>query len=199
VNASPQIPIGTQVVLRTALPDSAGALAQRGATGRIVAIDNAAYEVQLGDGRTVAAARRQLALRKHHQAHLAQPQHTDDGDGHRLVGKHTIYAAVVGSRAFGQGEPKWKHVMHLLRLQIAAVDLLTTGNLTVHVGAHRDRLLDVRAGQIPWPDVEAWRLDLHRQLDHALTTTVLPAAPDVDRVNTWLYTIRAASAQQELT
>jgi hypothetical protein len=97
------------------------------------------------------------------------------------------------------GQPRWKHVMHLLRLQIAAVDLLRSGRLELDVGPHRERLLAVRAGLVAWPEVEAWRLALHRELDGALDGTVLPATPDVERVDRWLRGIRAASAEQPPT
>jgi hypothetical protein len=96
-----------------------------------------------------------------------------------------------------QGRPRWKHVMHLLRLQMAAVDLLRSGRLELDVGPHRERLLAVRAGLVAWAQVEAWRLDLHRELDDALAGTVLPATPDVGRVDRWLRGIRAASAGRD--
>jgi hypothetical protein len=95
------VPIGTQVVLREALPDAAGTTVQRGATGRVADDDGVDYTVRLADGRTVLAGRGQLALRKFHQAELALPERV--ADGHRLVAEHTIFAAVVGSRAFGLG------------------------------------------------------------------------------------------------
>jgi hypothetical protein len=91
------------------------------------------------------------------------------------------------------GAPKWKHVMHLLRLLLAGRDLLRDGNLQLDVGPQRDRLLDVRAGRVSWDDVEAWRLELHRELDVALEGTVLPAAPDVATVDGWLHSVRRRS------
>lgn len=303
---SPRVPVGTQVLLREPLVDTAGAIAQRGATGRVVGDDGGHYLVRLGDGRLVRADRGQLGLRKEHQARAARPE--SDVDNERLVTEHTIYAAIVGSRAFGlatddsdtdtrgiyqaptsafwslakppthvagpapewfsweverfcelalkanpntlevlwsplvvrispvgaqlvalrgaflsqlvfqtysgyvlsqfkkleqdlrqRGEPKWKHVMHLLRLQLAARDLLRTGELTVDAGAYRDRLLAVRAGRVPWAQVESWRLELHGQLDDALATTVLPALPDVARVDSWLRDIRARDVRTELS
>jgi hypothetical protein len=292
MSATLSIPIGTQVVLRTATRD-----AQRGATGRVTAVrDSGAYEVTLADGRTLTATRAQLALRKAVQQEIAlgTPQ-----DGHQLVRDHTIYAAVVGSRAFGlatddsdtdtrgvfvaptdaywalakppahvdgpgveqfsweverfcelalkanpnllevlhsplvvvctdlgtellelrraflsqlvyqtyngyvlsqfkkieadfrqRGEPRWKHVMHLLRLLLSARDLLRSGDLVLDVGVNRDRLLAVRRGEYAWDVVEDWRLELHGQIDEALDSSVLPALPDVARVNAWLYSVR---------
>ena len=61
---------------------------------------------------------------------------------------------------------------------------------------HRERLLAIRRGEVPWPEVEAWRLELHRELDEALETTQLPEHPDYERANEFLIRARrhAASA-----
>lgn len=88
------------------------------------------------------------------------------------------------------GEPKWKHVMHLLRLLIAGVTVLREGYVPVHVGEHRDMLLAVKRGEAPWDEVEAWRLDLHRQLDRAAESTQLPERPDYERANAFLIRAR---------
>lgn len=90
-----------------------------------------------------------------------------------------------------RGEPRWKHVMHLLRLLICARDLLRQGRLVLDVGEHRERLLAVGRGEMAWPDVEAWRLALHADLDDALEHTPLPAVPDTGAVNAWLYSARS--------
>ena len=41
--------------------------------------------------------------------------------------------------------------------------------------------------------VESWRFGLQAELDHALDHTPLPAAPDVDRVDSWLRSVRRRS------
>jgi hypothetical protein len=89
-----------------------------------------------------------------------------------------------------KGEVKWKHVMHLLRLLLAGVTVLNEGTVPVHVGPHRDRLLAIRRGQVPFDDCEAWRRDLHVQFDAALTTTKLPERPDYQAANAWLLKAR---------
>ncbi|TWD82300.1 hypothetical protein FB561_3430 [Kribbella amoyensis] len=295
----PQLPVGTQVVLRVARPDRADGVAQRGATGRVGGITrDGQYEIHLVDGRIADARRDQLSLRAAYQDEAIA---VEPPDGDRLVREHTIYAAVVGSRAFGlatdesdtdtrgvyvapteafwslakppthvdgpepewfsweverfcelalkanpnllevlhsplvvtqtplgeelvglrraflsqlayqtysgyvlsqfkkleadfrrDGAPKWKHVMHLIRLLLAARTLLTEGELAVDVGPDRDRLLAIRAGMVPWDEVERWRLSLHAELDEALRKTVLPAVPDVTRVDGWLRSVRRA-------
>jgi uncharacterized protein len=296
----PQLPVGTQVVIRVAAPDDQGGTAQRGATGRVAGVTpDGRYTVRLGDGRETVAGRDQLSLRTAYQDEAIE---LDQPDGDRLVVEHTIYAAVVGSRAFGldtddsdtdtrgvyvaptesfwslakppthvdgpepewfsweverfcelalkanpnllevlhsplvvrqtplgeeliglreaflsqlayqtysgyvlsqfkkleadfrrDGAPKWKHVMHLIRLLLAARSLLLEAKLIVDVGPHRDRLLAVKRGELSWPEVEQWRLGLHEELDNALRRTVLPATPDVERVDAWLRSVRKRS------
>jgi hypothetical protein len=96
------------------------------------------------------------------------------------------------------GYPRWKHVMHLLRLLLSARDLLVHGRPLVDVGPHRDRLLAVRAGAESWEDVESWRLELHATLDEAVRSTPLPAVPDVRTVDEWLRDVRRRSAAAAL-
>jgi hypothetical protein len=296
----PQLPVGTQVVLRVAGPDDVGGTAQRGATGRISGVTaDGRYDVRLVDGRSTTARRDQLSLRTAYQDEAIG---VEAPDGDVLVRQRTIYAAVVGSRAFGldtdtsdtdtrgvyvapteafwslakppthvdgpepewfsweverfcelalkanpnllevlhsplvveckplgeelldlrasflsqlayqtysgyvlsqfkkleadfrrDGAPKWKHVMHLIRLLLSARTLLTEGKLVVDVGADRERLLAVKAGALPWDEVERWRLGLHEDLDRALQKTSLPATPDVAKVDAWLKSVRRRS------
>ncbi|WP_238164524.1 DNA polymerase beta superfamily protein [Kribbella pittospori] len=296
----PQLPVGTQVVIRVAAPDDHGGTAHRGATGRVAGITpDGRYTVRLADGRETVARRDELSLRTAYQDEAIE---LDQPDGDRLVLEHTIYAAVIGSRAYGlqtetsdtdtrgvyvaptesfwslakppthvdgpeeewfsweverfcelalkanpnvlevihsplvvrqtplgeellelrgaflsqlvyqtysgyvlsqfkkletdirrDGAPKWKHVMHLIRLLLAARTLLLEAKLVVDAGPYRERLLAVRRGELPWPEVEQWRLTLHEDLDKALQQTVLPATPDVARIDSWLRSVRRRS------
>src|SRR5436190_22573218 len=77
-----------------------------------------------------------------------------------------------------KGEVKWKHVMHLLRLLLAGIAILEQGQLPVHVGEHRERLLSVKRGELSFELCEAWRLELHRRFDAAFERTRLPERPD---------------------
>ena len=54
----------------------------------------------------------------------------------------------------------------------------------------RDRLLAVRRGELPWAEVNAWRLDLHRAFDAAYEATALPERPDYARANAFLIRAR---------
>jgi predicted nucleotidyltransferase len=92
-----------------------------------------------------------------------------------------------------KGAVKWKHVMHMMRLLLSGIVLLREGELPVEVGAHRDRLLAIRDGSVPWDEVEHWRHDLHRQLDEAYRTTTLPDRPDYESANRYLIEARRSA------
>ena len=301
---APVLPAGTQVVLRQPVTGGDGSTVQRGATGRVLAVEaDGRYLIRLADGREVRCGRSQVSLRRAQQRAVSLGRRGDSSDGHVLVREHSIYAAVVGSKAFGldtaasdvdtrgvyvaptdafwslvkppthvegpadqwfsweverfcelalranpnalevlhsplvvimtpagrelvglraafvsqlvyqtysgyvlsqfkkletdirlRGAPRWKHVMHLLRLLISARDLLADGILRIDVAAHRDQLLAVSRGELSWDAVESWRLRLHHELDAAMDRTLLPAEPDVEKVDAWLRSIRARSA-----
>lgn len=94
-----------------------------------------------------------------------------------------------------RGEPRWKHVMHLLRLLISGRHLLEHGEPLVDMSAHRERLLAVRRGEVPWPEVEAWRRSLGQDLDAALHRSTLPPGPDRARAESFLVSVRRRSAR----
>jgi uncharacterized protein len=89
-----------------------------------------------------------------------------------------------------QGQVKWKHVMHLLRLLISGIAVLREGVVPVRVNEHRDRLLAIKRGELPWEETEAWRLTLHADFDRALAATKLPDRPDYERANAFLMKAR---------
>ncbi|MEO7910238.1 MAG: nucleotidyltransferase domain-containing protein, partial [Roseiflexaceae bacterium] len=89
-----------------------------------------------------------------------------------------------------KGAIKQKHAMHLLRLLLAGAIALRAGVVPVRVAEQRDRLLAIKRGEMPWEEVNSWRLELHRQFDAAFTATRLPERPDYDRVNAFLLRAR---------
>jgi predicted nucleotidyltransferase len=97
-----------------------------------------------------------------------------------------------------QGQVKWKHVMHLIRLLLSGIAVLREGFVPVQVGDHRQALLYVKAGEMPWEKVEEWRLDLHRQFDRAFEETTLPERPDYERANEYLVKARRLAMAEEL-
>jgi hypothetical protein len=94
-----------------------------------------------------------------------------------------------------RGEVRWKHVMHLVRLLLSGIALLRDRTVVVHVvDEHRDRLLAVRSGDVPWAEIDAWRLALHRDLDAAYSATRLPERPDYEAADRLLVDARRFAA-----
>src|SRR5688500_7602636 len=89
-----------------------------------------------------------------------------------------------------KSEVKWKHVIHLLRLLLAGVGVLRAGVVPVAVGDHRERVLAITRREIPYNDVEKWRLELHQQSDAAFQSTRLPERPHYPAANDFLLRAR---------
>lgn len=79
-----------------------------------------------------------------------------------------------------QGAIQWKHVMHLIRLLYSGIHALRTGTIQIHVGEHRDALLAIRSGSVPWNEVNELRLSLHRQFDEAYVMTCFQTGPTIN-------------------
>ena len=88
------------------------------------------------------------------------------------------------------GQIKWKHAMHLLRLLLTGAATLRTGNVPVRVEAHRDRLLAVKRGEMPWAEVDTWRKELHHDFERALAETRLPERPNYEKASEFLIRAR---------
>ncbi|GHF59497.1 hypothetical protein HNQ07_003860 [Deinococcus metalli] len=93
------------------------------------------------------------------------------------------------------GQVRWKHAMHLLRLLMGGTHLLQTGVVLLDVGAEREALLAIKRGEVPWPEVEAWRAALHREFEAAYAATTLPERPDYAAVQDWLIRARRAALE----
>lgn len=91
------------------------------------------------------------------------------------------------------GAPRWKHAMHLMRLLLAGITALREGFILVNVGEHRERLLAIKRGEVPWQELDAWRLDLHKEFDRAFAETSLPDRPDYEWANAFLIKARRSA------
>ena len=96
------------------------------------------------------------------------------------------------------GQVKWKHVMHLIRLLLSGIGVLCDGFVPVAVAEHRERLLAIRRGEVPWGEVERWRLRLHEEFNGAFETTKLPERPDYERANAFLVSARRRACSEDL-
>ena len=88
--------------------------------------------------------------------------------------------------------------MHLIRLLISGIKVLNEGFVPVQVGEHRDALLTIKAGEMPWDDVEAWRLKLHTEFDLAFQQTDLQERPNYAAANDFLVRARRLALKDEL-
>jgi len=97
-----------------------------------------------------------------------------------------------------QGQVKWKHVMHLIRLLISGISVLREGFVPVRADEHREQLLAIKRGEMPWEETEKWRLALHTEFDKALEETTLPERPDYEKANDFLIKARHAALSEGL-
>lgn len=97
-----------------------------------------------------------------------------------------------------QGQVKWKHVMHLIRLLHSGIHVLKSGTVNIEVGPLRDRLRQIKLGELPWDEVEAWRLELHQQMNAAYESTSLPERPDYEKANAFLVDARRRAMDSKL-
>ncbi len=96
----------------------------------------------------------------------------------------------VVARRERTGKTNHKQAMHMIRLLLAGAHVLRTGEVLVDVRPLRDRLLAVKHGETPWPQVAAWADDLQQDLAIAAAATRLPAEPDRRTVDQLLCRIR---------
>jgi len=96
-----------------------------------------------------------------------------------------------------RGQVRCKHAMHLLRLLLTGAATLRLGRVPVRVEAHRERLLAVKRGEVPWAEVDAWRKELHADFERALAETQLPERPDYEAANRYLIYARKEASRHE--
>jgi predicted nucleotidyltransferase len=97
-----------------------------------------------------------------------------------------------------QGRVKWKHVMHLIRLLLSGQQILRDGVVCVDVGEHRERLLVIKHGQMPFAEADRWRQELQREFEAAFQNTALPDRPDYEQANTFLIAARRRACEDKL-
>jgi hypothetical protein len=85
-----------------------------------------------------------------------------------------------------QGNPTVLEV----RLLHAGIHVLRTGEVLVDVSPLRDRLLAIRSGTVPFPEVEQWAATLQDDLAAASAATALPEAPDLEAIDQLLLRLR---------
>ena len=89
-----------------------------------------------------------------------------------------------------KGEIRLKHAMHLIRLLLSGITILKEGFVPVKVENYRDNLLAIRNGEMPWEEVNKWRLSLHEEFDRSFRNTSLPERPNYEKANRFLIKAR---------
>jgi uncharacterized protein len=89
-----------------------------------------------------------------------------------------------------RGEVRLKHAMHLIRLLLSGITILKSGFVPVKVEDYRQDLLSILSGEMPWDEVNKWRLSLHEEFDLALQKTILPERPNYEKANQFLLKAR---------
>jgi hypothetical protein len=96
------------------------------------------------------------------------------------------------SRARERGEePRARHAMHLIRLLLAGISAMRTGDMDVTAREHQTELIAIRTGRMAFDETFAWAVALQRQFEAAVHSTPLPDLPDYETVNTFLVRARA--------
>ena len=89
-----------------------------------------------------------------------------------------------------QGNVKWKHVMHLIRLLISGTRVLREGFVPVRVEEHRDALLAIKRRRDAVGRREPLAACLHEDFNKAFEHTSLPERPDYEKANRFLIKVR---------
>ncbi len=80
--------------------------------------------------------------------------------------------------------------MHLIRLLYSGITALETGEIRIDVGEHREELLHIRGGALPFEEVKQRALKLDEQFQQAFARTRLPEQPDYTAVDALLVRAR---------
>ncbi|MBB4674109.1 nucleotidyltransferase domain-containing protein [Crossiella cryophila] len=97
------------------------------------------------------------------------------------------------------GDPKWKQVMHGLRLLLVCEHLVRTGELSIDATPYRDELLEIRSGGRNWESVRTRVIGAQADIELAEQKSPLPPMPDRAAVERWLVSVRRRSVEGELT
>ncbi len=92
------------------------------------------------------------------------------------------------------GEIRWKHAMHLIRLLLSGITVLKEGYIPVRIDNYREMLLAIRNNEIPWAEVDNLRQHLNQEFETAYASTKLPDKPDYYKVNAFLVKARQQMA-----
>jgi uncharacterized protein len=93
------------------------------------------------------------------------------------------------------GQFKPKHAMHLIRLLHSGTHALNAGEIMVDVSVHRDELLEIRSGRIPFDAIHRRALELVDRFDQAARRSSLPDQPNINAANEFLIEAKRSRLQ----
>jgi hypothetical protein len=85
---------------------------------------------------------------------------------------------------------KPKHAMHLIRLLYSGIAALETGEIRIDVGEHREELLEIRAGGVPFEEVKRRALELDERFQAVFEQTSLPEQPNYAQMDDFFVRTR---------
>ncbi len=98
-----------------------------------------------------------------------------------------------------QGQVKWKHAMHLVRLLISGIRVLREGFVPVQVDdALKGQLLRIKRGEMSWEELSRWYGRLDEDFQQAAQRSSLPEHPDYARANDFLVKARRSAQLESL-
>jgi len=109
---------------------------------------------------------------------------------------HAQKSAMTGARGAHTNRPELvavhgydtKYAMHALRLGPQGIELLTTGQITLHLPEpHRSYLRAIRRGEVPLAEVIGAVADAEAHLARLRDHASVPPEPDRGRVDEWLH------------
>lgn len=83
-----------------------------------------------------------------------------------------------------------KHAMHLIRLLHSGIEAMRGHGILVDAGEHRDELLRIKKGLVPFDEIHKQALALNATLQAEFERTCLPDRPDIVAVDQFLIEAR---------
>lgn len=82
-----------------------------------------------------------------------------------------------------------KHAMHLIRLFIMGIEILSTGKVNTHRENESDLLLEIRNGKYSYDEIFTMVDEYDKKFQYAKNNTILPDSPDLKKIEELVVTI----------
>lgn len=109
---------------------------------------------------------------------------------HTYTGYAYSQLKLVTKKEGDSSEVDWKNAMHLTRLLIVGLHVLTDEVVLVDVGDNRSFLMSIRRGEQPLSIIHSFANEMYAKIDEAYKHTKLPDEPDYVKANEILIRAR---------